>query len=355
MAETSKPFEVPKFSTPEEEIEFLRAKVLEQEKKYLETFTGVERENVIREEVRRYAKANPDEVLEKGYAMLHTVAQEITLELSPETHDKKMEEVLAILSEKGIKNALEVLRLIQNPHLEDDFHRFLIQYIKAGLPFSDLNKKERTVKALKHTLFEVALPSKKEDEKDKQKELKELISGMEQFYAGMLSSSIDADESFSIEIANPEGSEEAIFYVSVPDKMAVLFEKHILSVFPKAKIFEKKDDYNIFNYDGSAVAMQAHISGNPIMPLKTYDKFDFDPLKILLNAFSKIDKDGEGAAIQVVLRPDHENYLLDYKEALRELERGERPNKALDVKHSFLGQFGKTLKGFGREAIDEYL
>ncbi|MFA6050895.1 MAG: type IV secretory system conjugative DNA transfer family protein [Candidatus Paceibacterota bacterium] len=355
MSEVPQAFESQKFSSAEEEIQYLRAKVLEQEKKHIEKYDIVDRESVVREEVRKYSKANPDEVLEKGYKMLEHHQKEIVLELSPETHDKKMEELLSILSEKGLKNALEVLRLMGNPHLEDDFHRFLVQYVKAGLPLPDMQTTERYQKALKHTLFEVSLPGRKDDDAEKQKDLKQLVSSMEQFYAGMLSGVINPDDSFTIEIANGEGSEESVFYVSVPEDMSHLFEKHILSIFPKAKLFEKKDDYNTFNYQGSTVALKAKLQGNPIFPIKMYDKFDFDPLNVVFNTFSKIDRDGEGAAVQIVLRPDHEHYLEHYKEALADLERGGKVHKALDVRHSLLGQFGKTLKEFGKEAFNEML
>lgn len=355
MSENPKPIESQKFASPEEEIEYLRAKVLEQEASYIEKFDVADRESIVRNEIRRYAKANPDDTLERGYKMLEHHQKEIVLELAPETHDKKMEELLSILSEKGLKNALEMVRLMANPHIEDDFHRFLVQYVKAGLPLPDAKVLERRVKALKHTLFEVSLSGRSDEEKDKQKDLKQLVSSMEQFYAGMMSAVLNIDDCFSVEITHAEGSEEAVFYVSVPDEAAGLFEKHILSVFPKAKIFEKKDDYNTFNYDGATVALSASINGRSILPIKMYDKFDFDPFNVILNSFSKIDRDGEGATIQLVLRPDHEHYLEHYKEALGDLERGGKVHKALDVRHTILGQFGKTLKEFGKEAIGEIL
>ena len=332
----------------------MRAKVVASEKKYLEQFKSVDRESVVREEVRRYARANPDEVLQKGYQMLHVEAKEITLSLSPEPHDKKMEELLSILSEKGMKNVMEIVRLMDNPHIEDDFHRFLVQYIKAGLPVLADSAKERSSRALRRTLYEVNLPGKKdEDGSGRERELKQLLSSMEQLYSGLLSLAKDRDDAFAIEIANPEGSEETAFFVSVPDEMKMLFEKQILSVFPKAKLFEKNDDYNVFNYDGVAVAMAGRLADNPVFPLKTYDKFDFDPLHIILNAFSKIDKNGEGAAIQIVARPDFESHLKDYKEALRELERGEKIHIATDVKHSVAGHLLKTAKLFAGEAMRE--
>lgn len=341
-----------KFSSQNEEIEYLRAKILEQEKKYVESFTVVDRESVVREEIRRYAKSHPDEVLEKGYKMLEHHAKEIVLELSPEQHDKKIEELLAVLSEKGIKNTLEIVRLMGNLHIADDFHRFLVQYIKSNLPIPDEALKPKELRNLRRTLYEVSLSGKKDTE-EKQRDLKQLISSMDQFYSGMLSVAKTKEDSFAIEIANGEGSEETVFYVSVPDQMKFLFEKQILSVFPKARIFEKKDDYNIFNYDGVTVALEGKVIGNSIFPIKTYEKFDFDPMHIILNAFSKIDRDGEGASIQLVARPDFEHYLHNYKESLYELQRGEKLHEALDVRHTFFGKFAKTAKSFAKEAIGD--
>ena len=48
----------------------------------------------------------------------------IVLNLKPEAHDKKMEELLSILLERGIKNALDIVEKLDDPHIDDDFHRF---------------------------------------------------------------------------------------------------------------------------------------------------------------------------------------------------------------------------------------
>ena len=330
--------------SPQEELSHLIESVSERENNLSKSWENIDRESVIREEVRSYAKAHPDEVLEKGYKMLEHHAKEIVLELAPETHDKKMEELLSILQEKGIKNTLTIVELMQNAHIQDDFHRFLVQYVKAGLPTPDLSPKDELLRSLNMSLYEVDLPDKKEEN---EKPLEELISSMEQFYAGMISvggNAVSENDFFSIELANPEGTNEAVFYVAVPSSRKDLFEKHILSIFPKAKVFEKNDDYNIFNYDGITIGAQASFDKNPIFPLKTYDKFDYDPLNILLNTFSKIERDGEGAAVQIILRPDKDGFLSRYKEALRELERGIPIAKALDIRRSVFGEILKATK-----------
>jgi hypothetical protein len=330
------------FSSPLEEIKYLKERILITEKKLEEKHVVPDREGIIRSEIRKYAGGHPDEVLEKGYGMLETQAKEIVLELAPETHDKKMEELLGILEVNGLRNSLHILSLMQNPHVSDDFHRFLVQYIKSGLPVRDLKEGERLSKTLRHTLFEVALPLEEDEGK---KPLKELLASMEQFLSGIVSVQNNLkDDSVTLEIANPEGTTEAIFYVSVPDTQKEVFEKQLLAIFPKARMFEKKDDYNIFNYDGVTACAGAHFSHNAIFPIKTYESLEYDPLNILLNAFSKIDRDGEGASIQLVLSPDFDGYLGRFREALYQIERGVPLEKAIDIGHGMLSDLGKTAK-----------
>ncbi len=348
-------FENISLNSPEAELEHLLRAVSHKEKHVSENFEKTDRESIIRQEVRNYAHKHPDEVLEKGYKMLEREAKEIVLELAPETHDKKMEELLAIVQEKGIRNALSIVDLMGNPHLTDDFHRFLVQYVKAGLGAPDVEGRSELAKDLRTALFEINFPDKTEND---EKPLKELISSMEQFYAGLLSvgnSSAAEHDYFSIELANPEGSHETVFFVAVPESKKDLFEKHILSVFPKAKVFEKKDDYNIFNYDGAPAALTAHLHTNSVYPLKLYEDFDYDPLHVLLNTFSKIDRDGEGVALQVIIRPDKEGYLSRYEEALKELEKGVPLKKALDIRHSVFGEIGKATKDIAFEGVKDLL
>ena len=344
-----------KFQSPEDELSHLIESVSKKENNLGLSWDKIDRENIIREEVRHYAKAHPDEVLAKGYKMLETHSKEIVLELTPETHDKKMEELLAILQEKGIRNTLSLVELMANPHIEDDFHRFLVQYIKAGLKAPDLSLKDELFQSLNMVLYEVNFSDKLDEN---EKPLKELISSMEQFYAGMLAvenKEISENDYFSIELANPEGTAEAVFYVAVPESKKHLFEKHILSVFPKARVFEKKDDYNIFNYDGITSGAEAGFGTNAIFPLKTYDAYDTDPLNVILNTFSKIDRDGEGASIQIIIRPDKDGYLGSFREALGELEKGIPLSKALDIRHSIFGEIAKATKDIAFEGVKEIM
>ena len=349
-------YEGKQFASPEEELLYLRQVIADKEHAATSVGERKERETIIAEELASYSQQQTDKVLHEHFKIPEKQHQEIVLELSPEPHDKKIEELLAILYEKGILNAINVARALNNPHIDDDFHRFLVEYIKKGLPTPGLKETLPIARALKHTLYEVTLPESKRDE-SQNKALKEMLSSMEQFYAGMLSVSSGketAEENqLSIELAVAEGSEEFVFYVSVPDSKAGLFEKQFLSIFPNAKISEKKDNYNVFNVDGIAVGSRATQTKNPIFPIKQYEEFDYDPLNVILNTLSKISKDGEGASIQILFNPVGDYYTKLYKHALDDINKGTGVKKAIDIRHTFWGEFAKVSKEVATDLAKE--
>ncbi len=333
-----------KFSSPEEELRFLREEVVRHEQALAEKGTTAERSEVVKKTVAAYADTPVAEAIAPHMALPREEQQAIVLDLSPESHDKQIEGLVALLQEKGVRNAFDVVEKMNNVHLYDDFHRFLVQYIEAGLPVKDLPEKSPLWRPLHMALFEISLPETSKEEAEK--ELKVLISGMEQFYSGMLGVADRGKEDmfFTLEIANANGSDEIIFYVSVPTTKKALFEKQAKSLFHNAKIREIKDDYNIFNEKGVSLGSVATLVKNPIFPLKMYDEFQVDPLSVLLHSFSKIDRDGEGASIQLVLRPAQRSYSERYEYALRQIQKGMPVKKAIDIPFTFLGQFFKGVK-----------
>ncbi|MFA6446514.1 MAG: hypothetical protein WCW14_04695, partial [Candidatus Paceibacterota bacterium] len=329
-----------KFSTPEQELTFLREQVAKREAELAFQKKETPREDLIRSEVFKYENTAKDRVLHEKYQTPSSEAEAITLNLSPEAHDAKVAGFIHLLTEKGVKNTIDMVGSMNDIHLYDDFHRFLVEYIKEGFPVSGLKEKGPLWRELHMTLYEVVVPESAEDKK----ELKELLSSMEQFYAGMLSVDSDKDNSyFTIEISVANHSNEFIFYCGVPDEKVSLFEKQILSIFPKAKIEPKRDDYNIYNEAGATVGSYAELKKHPALPIRSYDSYDYDPLNILLNSFSKIDKDGEGAAIQIIVRPAGQKYIEEYKKGLVKLEKGEKFKEIFS--DSLLHEFGTVVSG----------
>ncbi len=330
--------------TPEQELAFLREKLLQKEKEVASLKQEKAPEVVAKETLNDYKQVPAQEVLHKDYAMPEAKSEAIVLELTPEAHDNKIAELLGIMQTHGIKNAMDIVEKMNDPHVQDDFERFLVQYIKSGFPAEGLSEKSPEFKALHMTLFEITLPEKTDD--GKERALKEVISSMEQFYSGMMS--VDDAEGtgyFTIELAVANHSDEFTFYVAVHDSKKSLFEKQMLAVFHNAKIIEKKDDYNIFNEKGVTLASYGMYAKNSIWPLKTYDQFDYDPLNSILNSFSKINTHGEGAAIQIVIQPQGGEHTKRYKKTLDEIMKGEKVSEAISKNDE---GFFKHVDGFFR-------
>src|SRR3989344_6528955 len=185
MKEPSFLSEAPKFKSPEEELDYLRAHVAGREQELIKIghFENA-KDSAARDVIGAYKDVPAEDVVHKSHIINEKEAQGIVLALKPEAHDVVMEELLGIVITKGIRNALSVVEAMGNPHVEDVFHRILIQYLKTGQVVSDFKEDSPLYKSLNMTLFEITLPPPT-DEADKSKGFKEFIGAMEQFYAGM--------------------------------------------------------------------------------------------------------------------------------------------------------------------------
>ncbi len=342
-------FENQKFKTPEEELSFLKQYIIEKEKniaeskkeKNINNLDYLEKEKVVEDVLKEYEIKKPEEVLEKGPLISEKIRDEIVLKLAPEEHDDKMAELVSMVHEKGIINTLDVMMKLNNPHLTDDFHRFLIQYLKSGYDLVGLEEKTPLYRTLRRTLFEIALTYGSDNQKD---QLQSFLSWMEQFYSGMLSvADSDKNEYLSIEVTNALNSKEFIFYISVPDQKAGLLEKQLLSVFPNASVEVKNDDFNVFFEGGHTVGAYLKQKSTSAKIIKTYDQFVNDPMNVVLNVFSKLDKDSESATIQLIFKPTKDFYLKNYKKALSRLEKGESGAEELYIRNNNISKFTTGL------------
>ena len=315
----------------------MRARVAEKERE-LDAGNEIDRERIAKREVAEYAATPPASILHEAVVMPEHETIRHALKLEPEEHDTQMDGLLKIVAEKGIRNALSVVARLKNPHLEDDLHRMLVRYIAEGLPQKGLPVPERVARALHMVLFEIhpQAHGEADAEKQGQQKLEQVLASSEQLYAGFLSL-ITPHEGFAIEIAVPEGTEEASVYAAVPREKQALAERLIASVFPNARISELRGDYNIFNYSGVHAGAYATLNEHPAYPLKTYEMFEHDPMNVLLASFAKIAKHGEGAALQIVVSTEGERYNNHYKKILRALEKGKHIGKALKTPETVLG------------------
>ncbi len=187
--------------------------------------------------------------------------------------------------------------------------------------------------ALSLALYEVSLPRVR---KEQGKSFKDLVASMEQFYAGMSS----FKPHFVLELASPATENETDFYVAVPRDQSSVFERQVHAVFPTAEIREESSDYNIFKYRGFSVGAIMKLKENNMLPIRTYDKLEVDPLEVIANSFSGFDRKKEGAALQVVINPDDRAFKKRIAGAIGRLEKGE---SLKDVLAGEAGAFGRQL------------
>lgn len=248
----------------------------------------------------------------------------ISLELAPEEHDEKMGEIIYILQEHGVTQAINAAEKGGNPHIIDDFHRILVEWVREGLSAKEATSNKYKV-ALSLGLYEITLPGLKGDDdapSDPTKAMRDFIALMEQLYRGMLQMDTKNGEYFSFEIANPAGGMQTSVYIAVPKVRKAMFEKQLLSLFPAARLRERHDDYNAFVDGASTAATTVRLRERGIYSLRTADSFSSDPLDSLLNAFSMLDKTGEGAALQFVVSPRDKGLSKEYRYALEKVHRG---------------------------------
>src|SRR3989344_3523838 len=337
-----------KFKSPQEELAYLREKVKEKTGELETAENRIEKDRIAKREIAAYGALPAHTLLHEAAIMPEHDTIRHALNLEPEEHDAQMDGLLKIVAEHGIRNTLSVVARMKNPHLEDDLHRMLVRYIAEGLPEKGIAPPEKVKRALHMVLFEIQPQAYggKDKEQQAQMKLEQILSSSEQLYAG-LTSLISPNEGFSLEIAGPNGSEEVSLYLGVPRTKQVLAERLISSVFPNARISESRGDYNIFNYQGENAAAIARLSDHPALPLKTYEMFEHDPLNVLLSAFAKLAKHGEGAAIQLVVGNEGDRYNRHYKKMIRAIERGWPMWRALKVPETVLGdivhEFGRAI------------
>ena len=339
----------PKLSTPEEELAYLREAVARKEAELSQTGTA-EQATIISETIHEHRKA-PAEILAPEYkiseATANSEADAILAEMNLGGSENAVKSLQRTMEKKGIKNALAVMEKLNDPHVADDFHRYLVRYIAVGLPAQGIDEKSPRFQALHMTLYEISLPEPKSEEPSaRQKTLKELISGMEQFYSGLLSvgmSETGEPNYFALELAVPADSPELQFYAAVPNSKRNLFEKQLLAMFPDAHLTQQPYDYNVFAVGGSALVSEARFAENPTLPLKDYTDFDYDPLNAITNAFAKIENKGEGAALQLIIEPRAERHVKHYRKILQALRKGEKHSSAFKTPETALGEFARDI------------
>ncbi|MCD6109353.1 type IV secretory system conjugative DNA transfer family protein, partial [bacterium] len=99
---------------------------------------------------------------------------------------------------------------------------------------------------------------------------------------------------------------EIHFFIVCPRELESLIEKQLTSFYPDSFV-EKVQDYNIFREKHYVLGTYARVTKESIIPFKTYDRLNSDPINSIINVLSKFKPD-EGAAIQIMIRPKKDGW-----------------------------------------------
>lgn len=161
-----------------------------------------------------------------------------------------------------------------------------------------------------HKVFSIRLPKEKPKDEGKEtslQQLKEEIAKGETIFSSIgglraersfLSWFLGRSDHFCFEIVAEHG--KIYFYVVTPASQALYLEKQINAHYPEA-VIEEVDDYNAFTPQSQVAAGYLKTKNPYMLPIKTFQKMDVDPLNSIINILSKLDRD-ESVAIQYVVR-----------------------------------------------------
>lgn len=349
-------FELPKFSSPEEELKYLRERVAQKEQQFWQDQTPSKTESVISQEIISYAQSDPETKLEEHLIIENPKFEEILHHIGSLPHREKVRELYKILAEKGVLSALKIAQAQNNPHIEDDFHRVLVEYVKSGALVPGLDKAESVAKELRMSVFEVTIPFAGAQEGVAPTSYKEVASAMERFYVGMLPSAGASAVGYGplvLELALANFSNDIVFYLSVQEHMKDLFIKQILGAYPMAKISEEGGDFNIFNEFGVASASYAVPTDKFVYPINLLEDTEQDQISQILNSFTGIARDGEGATLQIIMYPDTDNISGKIRHAIGQIRQGIPVSRATDIPLGVGGVIAKSLTDFFHTQVKE--
>ena len=123
-----------------------------------------------------------------------------------------------------------------------------------------------------------------------------------------LKNSGGVQEHLSFEIVSTGG--QIRFYVWLPKILQSFVEGQIYAQYPTVQIYKIKEDY-VDNYDKYPVTYLSELAltDNEVLPIKTFDSFEVDPLAGITGTLAKLNPDNsEELWIQILTRPISDNW-----------------------------------------------
>ena len=198
----------------------------------------------------------------------------------------------------------------------------------------------RIFDGLEMRLFLVSI---RQEIKKEQPDIKREINYTEQLFLSLST----LNRPFVLEAAVHHIGEAINFYVAVDRSVSDAAVKQMQGIWADAQI-SPSDEYNPFNSSGESLGAYITEKENFALPIRTYAEIESDTFGPIVNGLSKLDEIGEGAALQIIVRPAGKQLKRTLGKYTELLKRGEKLEDILSI--SFLKTAGKGFRsGFDSE------
>lgn len=130
-------------------------------------------------------------------------------------------------------------------------------------------------------------------------------------------------EHLSFEIASVNG--QIRFYVWVPKILQSFVEGQVYSQYPTVQIYEAKEDYVNHQRDHSvAYCSEISLTDADVLPIKTFDTFEVDPLAGITGTLAKLESTGEELWVQILVRPIADDWHTESDSWIKKVKSGSK-------------------------------
>ncbi len=196
-------------------------------------------------------------------------------------------------------------------------------------------------------------------EEDGKKNIKEIISGIENFYSslgglrahrGFKTWLFGRYDTWSFEVV--VGADHLItFYMAIPVYLEDYIKQQILSQYPHCQI-EEIEDYNIFRDRGYVSGGYIKLLKDKMFPILTYKSMESDPMINVLSALSKLPE-GVTVSIQFLMRSARKEWRKNGVKIASKMQQGNSYKKAMASQGSPLGSLNSWMPGSSKPVEDK--
>ena len=138
-----------------------------------------------------------------------------------------------------------------------------------------------------------------------------------------LKNNAGVQEHLSFEIASV--NRQIRFYVWVPKILQSFVEGQIYSQYPTVQIYEAQNDY-VDHFKDYQVAYNTEIvlTDNEVLPIKTFDNFEVDPLAGITGTLAKLESASEEMWIQILIRPIADDWHKESEAWVKKVRSGNK-------------------------------